>query len=86
MVGVLLILAPWGHLGVGDWGENYFINFIIAQTGFETLRDIIDSTWFRGAVSGLGVFNIVLGIWELINFKKNVEMLENEDARIAAKS
>ena len=86
MVGALLILAPWGNLGIGDWSNNYFIDFIVAKTGWETVHSVIDSTWFRGAVTGLGVFNIVVGIWELINFKKNVRVLELEDSQIAAKA
>ncbi|MFY9573139.1 MAG: hypothetical protein WAV20_17195, partial [Blastocatellia bacterium] len=32
----------------------------------------------RGAVTGLGVLNILLGVWEIINFKKTARAFQME--------
>ena len=34
------------------------------------------SGYVRGAVTGLGLLNILLGAWELINFKKTVNTFQ----------
>ena len=46
------------------------------------------SGFVRGAVSGLGLLNIVLGIWEIVNFRKTVRAfaVEWEGEEVAAKT
>ncbi len=79
MQGILLILIPWVNLGFGDWGDNYLLALVVEKSGMPILRSTIGSAWFRGAITGLGVFNIVIAFWEIANFKKSVEMLEVRD-------
>lgn len=77
LLGILLILVPWVNPpGVGDWGDNYLLSMVTETTGLPILKTVIASAWVRGAVTGLGVFNIVLAFWEIANFRKSVEMLE----------
>jgi hypothetical protein len=77
MVGTLLVLMPWTNLGLpGDWTDNYFLIWIIDKTGFESIRTIVGSGWFRGAVTGLGVFNLFIAFWEIFNFNQSVELLD----------
>ncbi|NNE98926.1 MAG: hypothetical protein HKN25_07885 [Pyrinomonadaceae bacterium] len=77
LLGILLILVPWVNLsGVGDWGDNYLLALVVENTGLPIVKTIVASAWFRGAVTGLGVFNILLAFWEIANFRKSVEMLE----------
>ena len=76
MQGVLLILIPWVNLGLGDWGDNYLLAFVVEKTGLPILKATVASAWVRGAITGLGIFNIVVALWEVVNFRKSVEMLE----------
>ena len=56
-VGFVLIVIPWSAF----WDRNYF-----AQVA-PPLRVLITNNFFRGAVSGLGVINILAGLAELIS-------------------
>jgi hypothetical protein len=33
--------------------------------------------WVRGAVSGIGILNLGMGLWELINFRQTVRALDS---------
>ncbi len=74
--GILLILLPW----ISDWGNNVLLIYFVDKTGWTFLDAIVDSTWLRGAVSGLGVFNLFVAFWEIAHFTKSVEELEAHDA------
>ncbi len=82
MVGFFLIILPWfSYGGMGDWGDNFFLNFLVRQTGLPIIQQIVASGWFRGAVTGLGVLNLFLAFWEMAHFKQSVQKLEEEDNR-----
>ncbi len=55
-VGVLLILVPWTSI----WDHNYFLQ------AYPNLSFLMLEPAFRGAVSGLGVANIYLGLHEIL--------------------
>jgi hypothetical protein len=59
-VGVFLILVPW----TSYWERNYFLQV------YPTLNSLVLEPAFRGAVSGLGVANIYLGLCE-IRWRRN---------------
>lgn len=78
LLGVLLILVPWVNPpGIGDWGDNFLLALVADKTGLPIVKTIVASSWIRGAVTGLGVFNVLLAFWEIADFRKSVEMLEN---------
>jgi len=54
-VGLLLILVPWSPA----WERNYFIDALPAVESFAK------SGFVRGAVTGLGIVNLVAGLAEL---------------------
>ncbi len=54
-VGLILILVPWS----GFWERNYFAQVVPFAGSFLT------SPVVRGAVSGLGVVNVVAGVADL---------------------
>lgn len=56
-VGFFLILVPWSAI----WEHNYFLE------AFPDLRPFFLSPTLRGAVCGLGLANIYLGVAEIIN-------------------
>jgi hypothetical protein len=83
LAGISLTLVPWMSIGlIGDWGSNFFLAFAVEKTGWNSLREIVASNWFRGAVTGFGVLNLLLAFWEMAHFKQSVEMIEKNDAEI----
>ncbi len=57
-IGLLLVVLPWTMF----WERNYVFDALPA------LRDLTQSPYVRGAVSGLGVLNFGLGIVEVKAF------------------
>lgn len=81
-VGIALILLPWISIGViGDWGDNYLLAMAVDKTGLPVLRTVVSSGWVRGAVTGLGILNVLVAFWEIAHFKRGVEMLEGKKSR-----
>ncbi len=79
LAGISLTLVPWMSIGlIGDWSNNFFLGFIVEKTGWTSLHEIVSSNWFRGAVTGFGVLNLLLAFWEMAHFKQNVEMIEEK--------
>jgi hypothetical protein len=55
-VGLLLLLVPWSEF----WNHNYFVRTL------PIVQAAIDNNYVRGAVSGLGFVNVVIGLSELL--------------------
>jgi len=78
-IGIALTVLPWVHLdwlGLSDWSYNYFLLLAAHKTGYGVQR-FIASGWVRGAVSGIGILNLGMGFWELINFRQTVRALDS---------
>jgi len=56
-VGVLLVFVPWSAF----WERNYFAALV---PGLSTL---LANAFVRGAVSGLGLINVIAGVAELFS-------------------
>jgi hypothetical protein len=54
-VGFVLILVPWSPF----WDRNYFAQHL------PLLEAVITNDFVRGAISGLGVLNLLMGIGEI---------------------
>jgi hypothetical protein len=54
-VGIALVLIPWSPF----WDRNYFAQWL------PWLHALMTNNFVRGAVSGVGVLNVVAGIVEL---------------------
>ncbi|MFT3744401.1 MAG: hypothetical protein QM785_08895 [Pyrinomonadaceae bacterium] len=80
LLGFYLILSPWDAL-FGPWGENYLLVFLSDKAGAPVLQRAVASTWFRGAVTALGVLNLVIAFWEIVNFNQSVKMLQGNETR-----
>ena len=77
-IGIVLTVLPWvphGWWGLSDWGNNYFLLLASRKVGFGVQR-FIASGWVRGAVSGIGILNLGMAIWEMTNFRKTVRALD----------
>jgi hypothetical protein len=79
LLGMYLIFAPWDML-FGPWADNALLAFVADRSGIPAIQAAVASTWARGAVTGLGVLNIVIGAWEILNFENSVKMLGAKDA------
>ncbi|MDX6290237.1 MAG: hypothetical protein QOH42_2036 [Blastocatellia bacterium] len=83
-IGLVLTVLPWvphGWLGLSDWSNNYFLLLAAHKAGYGVQR-FVASGWVRGAVSGIGILNLGMGIWEMINFRKTVRALDSEQASV----
>ena len=83
-IGLVLTVLPWvphGWLGLSDWSNNYFLLLAAHKAGYGVQR-FVASGWVRGAVSGIGILNLGMGIWEIINFRKTVRALDSEQASV----
>ena len=56
-IGFALVVVPWSAF----WDRNYFAEAVPAVHAF------ITNNFVRGAVSGLGVINLIAGLGELIS-------------------
>jgi hypothetical protein len=54
LVGIILVVAPWTTL----WDSNYLLN------AHPAVRTFVLSAFTRGGVTGLGLVNIAIAIWE----------------------
>ncbi len=78
LLGVYLILAPWDTL-FGPWGENYLLVFLTDKAGAPVIARAVASNWFRGAVTGLGVVNLLIAFWEIGHFNQRVKLLQGKE-------
>ena len=77
LLGMYLILAPWDAL-FGPWADNYLLAFLSDKAGSPAVREAVESTWVRGAITGLGVLNLLIAFWEAAHFSQGVRMLQGD--------
>ena len=77
-VGIVLTVLPWySPFGLGDWGSNYFLLYAAHKTGLQGLQHAVTSGWFRGAVTGVGLLNLGVAVWEMAHFNQTVRALQS---------
>ncbi|HYR88701.1 MAG TPA: hypothetical protein VE422_31775 [Terriglobia bacterium] len=64
-IGLFLVFVPWSAL----WEHNVLLTYSIY------LRGIFLNNFVRGAVSGLGVVDVALGLTELARFWKSFKIV-----------
>lgn len=80
LAGISLTLVPWMSIGlIGDWSNNFFLALVVEKTGWTSLHEIVASNWFRGAITGFGILNLLLAFWEIAHFRQSVETIESSD-------
>jgi hypothetical protein len=58
-LGMLLAILPWLMV----WNQNSFV------AAHPALKAIVQSNFVRGVVSGLGLIDIWIGIWEAVHYR-----------------
>jgi hypothetical protein len=64
-IGLFLVFVPWSPL----WENNVLLSYWLPLRGFFL------NNFVRGAVSGLGVVDVVLGLTELSRFWKSLKLV-----------
>jgi uncharacterized membrane protein len=76
LLGLNLVLLPWISVGmIGDWGNNYLLAFLSEKSGLPVIQQAVSSTWFRGGITGLGIVNLLIAVWEISHFDQSVQLL-----------
>ncbi|MFY9607938.1 MAG: hypothetical protein WAU45_04890 [Blastocatellia bacterium] len=75
-IGVLLVILPW--VPSPSWNENYLLVLAADKIQWPWLALAMKSGYVRGAVTGLGLLNILLGVWEIVNFKRTALAFQTE--------
>jgi hypothetical protein len=61
-IGLFLLVFPW----LDHWERNYFSGF------GERWYRVWTNSYFRGAVSGLGMVNLYISFWDLMNLLRSL--------------
>ncbi len=64
-IGMFLVVVPWYDSG-RLWSENSLL------LRFPTLHAILAQDFIRGIVSGIGLIDIWVGIWEAVHYKESI--------------
>jgi hypothetical protein len=64
-IGLFLVFVPWSTL----WEHNVLLTYSLY------LRGLLLNNFVRGAVSGLGVIDVVLGLSELGRFWRSLKIV-----------
>jgi hypothetical protein len=75
-VGIMLLILPWTRY----WDENFFLFFITGKLNSPSLFAFLTSGWMRGAVTGLGIINILAGLRDILKFRESVHTLSAQEA------
>src|ERR1051325_9781711 len=75
-IGALLVVLPW--LSYPSWNENYLLFLLADRLHLSGLSRLMTTGYMRGAVTGLGLLNIWIGIIEIVNFNKTVHFFQTE--------
>ena len=73
-IGALLIILPWVQRP--SWSENYLLVLAADHLHWPAMGMAMKSPYMRGAVTGLGVVNILIGLWEAANFTRTTRAFQ----------
>lgn len=60
-IGMLLAVLPWTRV----WTDNSLL------IGYPVLKHFLQQNFVRGAVTGIGILDVWLGIWEAVRYREN---------------
>ena len=69
-VGLFLLMFPWSSA----WERSYFLARV------PVLRALFSNLYFRGALSGLGLVNLWVGLSEAWGFRDTLRAMETREA------
>lgn len=81
-IGILLLFLPWSPW----WHDNFFLYFITGKLHAPWVATFLTHKAVRGAVTGIGVLNILAGAYEIFKFRDSVNQLISTDKLPSEKS
>ena len=81
-IGILLLFLPWSPW----WHDNFFLFFITGKLHAPWVATVLTHKAVRGAVTGIGVLNILAGAYEIFKFRDSVNQLISTDEPASEKS
>ena len=78
-IGCLLVFLPWHR----SWQDNNLLFYAAEALDAPWLRQVIASGYVRGAVTGLGIVNILIGVREIVNFPRSARSIGGDDAPVS---
>ncbi|MDX2041202.1 MAG: hypothetical protein SF097_08130 [Acidobacteriota bacterium] len=76
-IGILLLLLPWSPW----WHDNFFLYFISGKLHAPWVATFLTHKAVRGAVTGIGVLNILAGLYDIFTFRESVQKLTSLDEK-----
>ncbi len=74
-IGILLLFLPWSPW----WHDNFFLYFITGRLHAPWVGTFLTHKAVRGAVTGIGILNILAGLYEIFKFRESVDQLVSVD-------
>ncbi len=71
-VGAILIISPWTSF----WSDNVLLAYLVQRMGSAELLLTLNSLAVKAGVTGLGVLNILLGLWEASRYRDLLRLIE----------
>jgi hypothetical protein len=62
-VGSFLLVLPWLPI----WDNNYLLYL------YPHMRQVVSNSFLKGAVLGLGILNILIGVQEIVEFRRTLK-------------
>lgn len=81
-IGILLLFLPWSPW----WHDNFFLYFITGKLHAPWVGTFLTHKAVRGAVTGIGILNILAGLYEIFKFRESVDQLVSVDQSPAERS
>jgi len=76
-LGAILIVAPWTSF----WSDNVLLAYLVQRTGSAELLLTFNSLAIKASVTGLGVLNLILGVWEASRYRDLLRLIEEGKRR-----
>jgi hypothetical protein len=70
-LGLFIAVLPWMSI----WNSN---SFVLTHPG---LHEFIRNNFVRGAISGVGIIDLWIGIWEAVHYRDPVAIEETSSGR-----
>ncbi|MGE0885651.1 MAG: hypothetical protein AB7P14_19050 [Blastocatellales bacterium] len=70
-IGLLLVFLPWTPW----WDDNFFLYFLTGKLQAPWIATFLKHSAIRGAVSGIGLLNVLAGVYDIIKFRESVNKL-----------
>jgi hypothetical protein len=83
-VGILLLILPW--YPPAFWEDNFFLYYITNELHATWMETLLTSGYAKGVVTGIGILNILAGLFETLKFRESVAALTtlgNDETDIA---